>query len=60
MSKILFVIEHGGFPLRLDELINEGHEVEYINSMRKGIKLLQKQQPDVLIVEFQYSSTPSR
>ncbi|MCW8963579.1 MAG: hypothetical protein OQL16_07260 [Gammaproteobacteria bacterium] len=56
MSKILFVIEIGGFPLNFDELINAGHEVEYINSMRKAIPLLKKFQPDVMVAEFQYTS----
>lgn len=56
MSKILFVIELGGFPLRLDDLKAEGHEVEYVNSMRKAIALLKKFQPDILVAEFQYTS----
>jgi hypothetical protein len=56
MSKILFVIELGGFPLRLDDLKAEGHEVEYVNNMRKAISLLKKFQPDILVAEFQYTS----
>ena len=49
MSKILFVIELGGFPLRLDDLKAEGHEVEYVNNMRKAISLLKRFQPDILV-----------
>ena len=56
MSKILFVIELGGFPLQLDDLLSAGHEVEYINSMRKAISLLKTFQPDIIITEFQYTS----
>ena len=56
MSKILFVIELGGFPLRLDDLKAEGHEVKYVNNMRKAISLLKKFQPDILVAEFQYTS----
>jgi hypothetical protein len=56
MSKILFVIELGGFPLRLDDLKAEGHEVEYVNNMRKAISLLKRFQPDILVAEFQYTS----
>jgi hypothetical protein len=56
MSKILFVIELGGFPLRLDDLKAEGHEVEYVNNMRKAISLLKKFLPDILVAEFQYTS----
>lgn len=56
MSKILFVIEFGGFPLKLDALKAEGHEVEFLTSMRKAISLLKKMQPDLLIAEFNYTS----
>jgi len=56
VSKILFVIELGGFPLQLDDLISAGHEVEYINSMRKAISLLKTFQPDIVVAEFQYTS----
>jgi hypothetical protein len=55
-SRILFIIELGGFPLRLNDLKDEGHEVEYVNSMRKAIALLKKFKPDVLVAEFQYTS----
>ena len=56
MSKLLFVIELGGFPLRLNDLKDEGHEVEFVNSMRKAIALLKKFSPDILVAEFQYTS----
>ena len=56
MSKILFVIELGGFPLKLDDLISAGHEVEYLNSMRKAISLLKSFQPDIVVAEFRYTS----
>jgi hypothetical protein len=56
MSKILFVIEIGGFPLKFDALLAAGHEVEYTSSMRKAIPLLKKLQPDIMLAEFQYTS----
>jgi len=56
MSKILFVIEFGGFPLRLDDFINAGHEVEFARSMRKALPLLKKMRPDLLVAEFNYTS----
>ena len=56
MSSILFVIELGGFPLTLDDLRQEGHEVEYISNMRKAISLLKKFRPDVMVAEFLYTS----
>ena len=56
MSKILFVIEFGGFPLKLDDLIQQGHEVEYAKSVRKAIPLIKKMQPDLLLAEFHYTS----
>ena len=56
MSKILFVIELGGFPLTLDDLKQEGHTVEYVGKMRKAISLLKKFKPDVMIAEFLYTS----
>jgi len=56
MSKLLFTIEFGGFPLRLDDFTRAGHEVAFAKSMRKAIPLLKKMQPDLLIAEFNYTS----
>jgi hypothetical protein len=56
MSKLLFTIEFGGFPLRLDDFTKTGHEVTFATSMRKAIPLLRKIQPDLLIAEFNYTS----
>ena len=56
MSKILFVIELGGFPLTLDDLKKAGHEVEYVSNMRKAVSLLKKFKPDVMVAEFFYTS----
>ena len=56
MSKILFIIEIGGFPLKINELKDAGHEIELIGNMRKGISLLKKFRPDVVVAEFQYTS----
>ncbi len=56
MSRILFVIEFGGFPLKLDGLKDEGHEVEITKSMRKAIPLLKKFDPDLVVAEFNYTS----
>lgn len=56
MSKILFVIEFGGFPLKFDDLVEKGHEIEFTKSMRKAISLLKKTQPDLVVAEFNYTS----
>jgi len=56
MSKLLFTVEFGGFPLRLDDFRKAGHEVSFAKSMRKAIPLLKRIQPDLLIAEFNYTS----
>ena len=56
MSKLLFVIEFGGFSLRLDDFKKAGHTVEFAKSMRKALPLLKKMQPDLLVAEFNYTS----
>ena len=56
MSKILFVIEFGGFGLPLDQLAQQGHEIELAKNMRKALPLLKKIQPELLIAEFIYTS----
>lgn len=49
-------MEFGGFPLPLDLLRQDGHEVEFAKSMRKALPLLKKIQPDLLVAEFNYTS----
>ncbi|TNF96008.1 MAG: hypothetical protein EP297_10985 [Gammaproteobacteria bacterium] len=56
MSKILFVIEFGGFSLPLEDFRKAGHEVEFAKNMRKAVSLLNKMQPDLLAAEFNYTS----
>lgn len=56
MSRILFILELGGFPLTLDDLKSEGHDIELVTSMRKGLASLKKTQPDIIVADFHYTS----
>lgn len=57
-GKVLFIVEQGGYPVNLfeRELAVQGHEVAIVQSMRKALSLLKSSKPDVILVEFNYTT----
>ena len=55
-SQLLSIIELGGYP-NFTPLYEElGYNVEIATRMRKALGLLKKQQPDVIVAEFNFQS----
>ena len=55
-KQLLAIVEYGGYPdfSRLYE--QKGYSVIQLNNMRKVIQYLKKQQPDVIVAEFNFQS----
>ena len=54
--QLLSIIELGGYP-NFTPLYEElGYNVEIATRMRKALGLLKKQQPDVIVAEFNFQS----
>lgn len=55
-KQLLAIVEYGGYP-DFSSLYEElGYVVTQLNSMRKVIQYLKKQQPDVIVAEFNFQS----
>lgn len=53
---LLTIIELGGYP-DFSEIYNKyALEVDTTDSMRKAVKILKKQSPDIIVAEFNYQS----
>jgi len=53
---LLSIIELGGYPDFSGLYRNNGYEVVTTDSVRKAVKLIRKQQPDVIVAEFNFQS----
>ena len=56
MKKLLFVNEYGLYPELVRALQSTGYEVTVEHMMRKAIKFMQKQNPEIVVAEFVYES----
>lgn len=55
-KELLAIIEYGGYPDFSSLYERLGYSVVQINNMRKVIQYLKKQQPDVIVAEFNFQS----
>ena len=55
-AQLLSIVEMGGYPDFTAMYKNKGFQVDTANSMRKAIKLLKKNKPDVIVAEFNFQS----
>jgi len=56
-NKILLAItELGGYPDFRELYENCGYQVETANSMRKAVRILKQNKPDVIVAEFNFQS----
>ncbi len=56
MKKLLFVNEFGLYPELVRALQSTGYAVTVEHMMRKAIKFMQKQNPEIVVAEFVYDS----
>ena len=56
MSRLLAIIELGGYPNLLPLYKRLGFDVEVVNSQRKARSLLKKSVPDVIVAEYIFQS----
>ena len=54
--KLLSIVEMGGYEDYSDLYAQKGFKVETKNSMRKAIKTLKKDHPEVVVAEFNFQS----
>ena len=55
-SRLLSIIELGGYPNLLPVYQRLGFDVDVVNSQRKARSLLKKSVPDVVVAEYIYQS----
>ncbi|MDH5391639.1 MAG: hypothetical protein OEY11_00505 [Gammaproteobacteria bacterium] len=54
--RLLSIVEQGGYPL-YDQLYQKaGYQVTMVETMRKAVAAIKKQQPDMIVAEFNYQS----
>jgi CheY-like chemotaxis protein len=53
---LLSIIELGGYPDFRSIYESHGYAVTVINQMRKALRFLKQQQPDVIVAEFNFQS----
>ena len=51
-KSLLFIIEQGGYPVYSDQYSQAGFDVITVQSMRKALSLLKREQPDVICTEM--------
>ena len=56
IGQLLSIIEMGGYPDFKNLYKNKGFQVDTASSMRKAIKKLKKNKPDVIVAEFNFQS----
>lgn len=57
MTRLLTIVELGGYPDLNAKLTTLGFDVIQANSMRKGLVQIKKKAPDVIIAQFIYGPT---
>ncbi|MDH5764909.1 MAG: hypothetical protein OEZ38_02745 [Gammaproteobacteria bacterium] len=55
-NKILSIVELGGYPDFTDMYKSKGFQVDTVSSMRKAIKNIKKEKPDIIVAEFNFQS----
>lgn len=55
-KELLAIIEYGGYPDFSSLYEKNGYTVTSMNNMRKVIQYLKKNQPDVIVAEFNFQS----
>jgi hypothetical protein len=55
-KQLLAIIELGGYPNFLPLYQRLGYRVEVVNTQRKASNYLKKQQPDVIVAEYNYQT----
>ncbi len=56
MKKLLFVNEYGLYPELVKALQSSGYAVTVEHMMRKAIKFIQRQNPELVVAEFWHDS----
>ncbi len=56
MKKLLFVNEYGLYPELVRALQGSGYAVTVEHMMRKAIKFIQRQNPEIVVAEFWHDS----
>ena len=55
-KQLLAIIELGGYPNLISLYQRLGYAVEVVNTQRKASNYLKKQQPDVIVAEYNYQT----
>lgn len=55
-KRLLAIIELGGYPNLMPLYQRLGYAVEVVNTQRKASSYLKKQQPDVIVAEYNYQT----
>lgn len=55
-KQLLAIIELGGYPNLIPLYQRLGYAVEVVNTQRKASSYLKKQQPDVIVAEYNYQT----
>jgi 23S rRNA A2030 N6-methylase RlmJ len=55
-KRLLAIIELGGYPNLIPLYKRLGYRVEVVNTQRKASNYLKKQQPDVIVAEYNYQT----
>ncbi len=55
-ARLLHILELGGYPDFSPLYRSAGYEPQRLDSMRKAIKSIKKQAPDVIVAEFNFQS----
>ena len=55
-NKILSIVELGGYPDFTDLYKSKGFQVDTASSMRKAIKIIKNEKPDIIVAEFNFQS----
>ena len=55
-KQLLAIVELGGYPNLMPLYQHLGYQVEVVNTQRKANRYLKKQQPDVIVAEYNYQT----
>lgn len=55
-KRLLSIVEQGGYPLYDTVYQQAGYQVTMVETMRKAVAAIKKQEPDVIVAEFNFQS----
>lgn len=55
-KRLLSIVEQGGYPLYDSIYQQAGYQVTMVETMRKAVAAIKKNQPDIIVAEFNFQS----